>query len=56
MYFARKYLLYFNEISAIVRNIVILIRKERNIPKDKIEILINDLEDYRVEGTWFING
>ncbi|MNB92657.1 hypothetical protein D3C75_397620 [compost metagenome] len=37
-----------NEISAIVRNIVMLIRKERNIPQEQIEILINYLKVYRV--------
>lgn len=37
-----------NEISAIVCNIVMLIRKERNIPQEQIEILINYLKVYRV--------
>ncbi|MBY9079000.1 hypothetical protein [Paenibacillus sp. CGMCC 1.18879] len=36
-----------NEISALVHKIVILMRKERIIPREQILILINLLEEFR---------
>ncbi|MNB92651.1 hypothetical protein D3C75_397560 [compost metagenome] len=36
-----------NEISALVHKIVVLVRKERTIPREQIFILINLLEKFR---------
>ncbi|WP_238654563.1 hypothetical protein [Paenibacillus piscarius] len=37
-----------NDISMNVHKIVVLMRKERIIPKDQLLILLSDLEDYRI--------